>query len=316
MFATFLERHDTDETAISLEAALELKLVVVDEGVVALEPSLEVLEERLCTCIDQCVLASRDFPCVDQDNLRPPPDEGPKLMSVLGDDEESVASVDSLGAAPAPAPPPPAKKFLGPATAQLTDEVVETIKNRVRECLRRRFETPQSLVPRFAEFKPLVDRSLYQEVVKLIEVHRRDPEDKGDAGRMDDIEEGATADAMQALTKKAKELSVLAASIRATTLDIEDAPLFRVLCLECKEALATKAETLMKLINDAVAQDNRDHMRDANRRYQRIADKLVEEPTSSEELGALKEFAEEATTLLEHLEFEYREEIYQRQKFL
>ena len=47
---------------------------------------------------------------------------------------------------------------------------------------------PQSLVPRFAEYKPLVDRSLYQEVVKLIEVHRRDPEDKGDAGRMDDIE--------------------------------------------------------------------------------------------------------------------------------
>ena len=80
-------------------------------------------------------------------------------------------------------------------------------------------------------------------------------------------------------------------------LDIEDAPLFEFLCLECKEALATKAETLMKLINDAVAQDNRDHMRDANRRYQRIADKLVEEPTSSEELGALKEFAEEATTL-------------------
>jgi hypothetical protein len=121
---------------------------------------------------------------------------------------------------------------------------------------------------------------------------------------------------MQALTKKAKELRSLAASIRATTLDIEDAPLFRVLCLECKEALATKAETLIKLINDAVAADNRDHMRDANRRYQRIADKLVEEPTSSEELGQLKEFSEEATTLLEHLEFEYREEIYQRQKFL
>ena len=99
---------------------------------------------------------------------------------------------------------------------------------------------------------------------------------------------------MQALTKKAKELRSLAASIRATTLDIEDAPLFRTLCLECKEALATKAETLCKLINDAVACDNRDHMRDANRRYQRIADKLVEEPTSSEELGQLKEFAEEA----------------------
>ena len=111
---------------------------------------------------------------------------------------------------------------------------------------------------------------------------------------MDDVEEGATADAMQALTKKAKELRMLAASIRATTLDIEDAPLFRVLCLECKEVLATKAETLCKLINDAVACDNRDHMRDANRRYQRIADKLVEEPTSSEELGQLKEFAEEA----------------------
>ena len=85
---------------------------------------------------------------------------------------------------------------------------------------------------------------------------------------------------MQALTKKAKELRSLAASIRSTTLDVEDAPLFRVLCLECKEVLATKAETLCKLINDAVACDNRDHMRDANRRYQRIADKLVEEPTS------------------------------------
>ena len=47
-------------------------------------------------------------------------------------------------------------------------------------------------------------------------------------------QEGATADAMQALTKKAKELRSLAASIRATTLDIEDAPLFRVLCLGAK----------------------------------------------------------------------------------
>jgi hypothetical protein len=194
-FACFLERHDADEVAISLEAALELKLVVAGE-VVELEPSLQVLEERLCRCVDSCVLASRDFPCVDQENLRPPPDEGPKLMSVLGDDEVSVASVDSLGEAPAPAPPKPPKKFLGPATASLTDEMVETIKNRVRECLRRRFASPQALVPRFAEYKPLVDRSLYQEVVKLIEVHRRDPEDKGDAGRMDDIEEGATADAM------------------------------------------------------------------------------------------------------------------------
>ena len=92
-FACFLERHDTDEIAISLEAALELKLVVAGE-VVELEPSLEVLEERLCTCIDSVSLASRDFPCVDQENLRPPPDEGPKLMSVLGDDELSVASVD------------------------------------------------------------------------------------------------------------------------------------------------------------------------------------------------------------------------------
>ena len=71
--------------------------------------------------------------------------------------------------------------------------MVETIKTRVRECLRRRFETPASLIPRFAEYKPLVDRSLYQEVVKLIEAHRRDPEDKGDAGRMDDIEEGAAS---------------------------------------------------------------------------------------------------------------------------
>ena len=69
----------------------------------------------------------------------------------------------------APAPPPPPKKFLGTATAALTDEMVETIKTRVRECLRRRFERPQSLVPRFAAYKPLVDRSLYQEVVKLIE---------------------------------------------------------------------------------------------------------------------------------------------------
>ena len=188
-FACFLERHDADEVAISLEAALELKLVVAGE-VVELEPSLQVLEERLCRCVDSCVLASRDFPCVDQENLRPPPDEGPELMSVLGDDEVSVASVDSLGEAPAPAPPKPPKKFLGPATASLTDEMVETIKNRVRECLRRRFASPQALVPRFAEYKPLVDRSLYQEVVKLIEVHRRDPEDKGDAGRMDDIEEG------------------------------------------------------------------------------------------------------------------------------
>ena len=38
-------------------------------------------------------------------------------MSVLGDDEASVASVDSLGEAPAPAPPAPLKKFFGPATA-------------------------------------------------------------------------------------------------------------------------------------------------------------------------------------------------------
>ena len=35
MFATFLERHDTDEVGISLEAALELKLIVAEDGVVA-----------------------------------------------------------------------------------------------------------------------------------------------------------------------------------------------------------------------------------------------------------------------------------------
>jgi hypothetical protein len=130
---------------------------------------------------------------------------------------------------------------------------------------------------------------------------------------MDDIEEGATSDAMGLLSKKTKYLRDLAARIRGTTLDVEDAPLFRVLASEAKEELATKAETLIKMIAEAVAADNRDHMRDANRRYDRIAQKLTEEPTTSEELGALKEYAEEATVLLEPWEFEYREELSQRQ---
>ena len=77
--------------------------MVCGDGVVELEPSLEVLEERLCGCIDACVLASREFPRVDQENLRPVIEQ-PKRLSVLGDDEVSVASVDSLNDAPAPAP--------------------------------------------------------------------------------------------------------------------------------------------------------------------------------------------------------------------
>ncbi len=101
------------------------------------------------------------------------------------------------------------KKFLGPATAQLTDEVVEAVKTRVRECLRRRFEAPQSLVPRFAAYKPLVDRTMYQEVVKLIETHRRDPEDRGDAGRMDDVEVRGAASSLS-LTPSTRVVSISA----------------------------------------------------------------------------------------------------------
>ena len=56
-----------------------------------------------------CVLASREFPCVDQENLRPPPDEGPKLMSVLGDD--GVPASVKLSEA-RPRRRPTAQKFL------------------------------------------------------------------------------------------------------------------------------------------------------------------------------------------------------------
>ena len=98
----------------------------------------------------------------------------------------------ALGEAPAPAPPAPLKKFLGPATAQLTDEVVEAIKTRVRECVWRRFEAlhPNTEICMHTNLWSI--DPLYQEVVKLIDTHREGPGGQGDAGRMDDIEEGAT----------------------------------------------------------------------------------------------------------------------------
>ncbi|KAK7233641.1 dynein light chain binding protein [Aureococcus anophagefferens] len=349
-FVAFFERFDGAIAKLTDEAAFELGLrldelyanedaqAVRKRHVVVLEPSLERLQEHCCDCIESIIRAAQRFPRVDVSAAlgaggpASPAKDAPAAttLPVLGvldteEDGSSAASGDAEsagdgGAAAAAAAPRETvleahhrspDEFLGPATIASEDECVVMAKARVSAALARRFEAPSALVPLFEDFGVLLDGTLADRVRAAIHEARRVPPPDGQQVEID-----ATEASLTELSKMNDELSALADRIRGVTGDLVDSAMFRVQTAEAKELLAAKADALNLSITESVAADNREHMQDVCRKYQNIADQLVDEPTTSAELRTLKEFSEQAIDMLKGLEHEYKEEILQREKFL
>ena len=76
--------------------------------------------------------------------------------------------------------------------------------------------------------------------------------------------------------------------MRTACPDLNSFALFTVRTYELKEQLRALVEEQRERIVAAVAAANADEMSDVNKMYTAIGEKLVEEPTTSEELTALQ----------------------------
>ncbi|KAH8085006.1 dynein light chain binding protein [Aureococcus anophagefferens] len=323
-FVAFFERFDGAIAKLTDEAAFELGLrldeLYANEDAQAVRKRRVVVASRASTCPPR---SARAAPRLGEGRARG------ATLPVLGvldteEDGSSAASGDAEsagdgGAAAAAAAPRETvleahhrspDEFLGPATIASEDECVVMAKARVSAALARRFEAPSALVPLFEDFGVLLDGTLADRVRAAIHEAARAPPD----GQQVEID--ATEASLTELSKMNDELSALADRIRGVTGDLVDSAMFRVQTAEAKELLAAKADALNLSITESVAADNREHMQDVCRKYQNIADQLVDEPTTSAELRTLKEFSEQAIDMLKGLEHEYKEEILQREKFL
>ncbi|KAH8057325.1 dynein light chain binding protein [Aureococcus anophagefferens] len=313
-FVAFFERFDGAIAKLTDEAAFELGLrldelyanedaqAVRKRHVVVLEPSLERLQEHCCDCIESIIRAAQRFPRVDVSAAlgaggpASPAKDAPAAttLPVLGvldteEDGSSAASGDAEsagdgGAAAAAAAP---RETVLEAHHRSPDEFLgpATIASEDECVVMAKARVSAALARRFEAPSALVEID-------------------------------ATEASLTELSKMNDELSALADRIRGVTGDLVDSAMFRVQTAEAKELLAAKADALNLSITESVAADNREHMQDVCRKYQNIADQLVDEPTTSAELRTLKEFSEQAIDMLKGLEHEYKEEILQREKFL
>ncbi|KAH8043393.1 dynein light chain binding protein [Aureococcus anophagefferens] len=288
-FVAFFERFDGAIAKLTDEAAFELGLrldelyanedaqAVRKRHVVVLEPSLERLQEHCCDCIESIIRAAQRFPRVD-------------VSAALG-----------AGGPASPAKDAPAATTLPVLGVLDTEEDGSSAASGDAERGRRRRRGGGGGA---AE--------------TVLEAHHRSPDEflaRDDRAR-GRVEIDATEASLTELSKMNDELSALADRIRGVTGDLVDSAMFRVQTAEAKELLAAKADALNLSITESVAADNREHMQDVCRKYQNIADQLVDEPTTSAELRTLKEFSEQAIDMLKGLEHEYKEEILQREKLL
>lgn len=271
-FAAFFQRFANP--AASGDSAFKLQLKLNDEykpgsdsPLVVIEPSMERLQQMVCTCIDQIVRATQKFPRVES-----------------GLDADGAEGGGGAGGA-APAPPAPdagfsrafmlkASQYLGPCTLALDDEMVLRVKQVVQEEIKRHWEKPSNLVDEYNLFAPLASGQIESQVTDML------MQCQGGAETMQDLDN---------LHGLCEDLQAMVATIRDVTPDLCFYPMFMVNCFDAKQVLKKKAEGLRAQIVEHVSTANHVHMTDMCREYQDLANRLVEEPADSAELKSLQE---------------------------
>ena len=300
--------------------------------VVTVEPSLEQLQHHACACVDSIVAAVQRFPRADAVVAGAVAAAKPSKKKILDDTDDNKSDIDenkdeetaalsttsgerkNRGLSQQQQQQQQQMEILGPCGIGIEDECVKEAKLRVKAALERRFAAPATLIEKFEQFAKLLTGELAEETNKVVAKCRRFFVLGKDLGEQSVRE--ATDVALQMLKKECDGLKNLASEIRKATPDLCNFAMFQVVTSTVKEQLANRAENLRQSILDAVAQDNREHMHDVCRKYQEIADSLVDEPTTSAELRELKNYADVAVTLLEGLAKEYNDEILPRASFL
>jgi hypothetical protein len=195
-----------------------------NSGITFVDPSLAQLGVALDACIDQVVLASQRFPNVESALQIP-----------------DYMWEDMFDGCDRSAP------FLCPAAVKLEDECVAAAKTRIKcsvDAMLR--EALEELISSFDKFVPLVNGELEQQVLRVLQ-DRKD-------------ESNSVSKGLKRLSQLSEHLHRLREEVNATAPDICHFSVFTIRCFEAKEALCARAEKLLALITDTIAEDNRAHM--------------------------------------------------------
>ncbi|CAM9165901.1 unnamed protein product, partial [Choristocarpus tenellus] len=176
-----------------------------------------------------------------------------------------------------PAPPQPSTKMLGPCTVQLSDEVVLEAKEKVRTAIAFHMVDPMKLVQEFERFHGLMNGEEEARIRKALEDNRQAEN---------------TTEGLEILREVAVDLRSRAVEIRGAVEDLNNYPMFSVKCLEAKEALAKKADSLHTHVMEEIAAENRKCMAAMGVEYQEMVNRLVTEPADSAELKSLQDYTQ------------------------
>ncbi|KAL8008233.1 putative dynein heavy chain region D6 P-loop domain, dynein heavy chain, domain-2 [Plasmopara halstedii] len=257
-FVDFIRQYSnqtfTGESALLLGVDCITTSEIVDTNSIMffIDPSPNVLREKIASCVDVIVEASHSLPRIDSQTRLPP-----KLCK---------------------------SRPLGPSTMALDDKVVIKAKNTLAELIAEHMHDPSAILALFEPYNFVINGEYEAKLEKLIE-----SSDKALQGE-DEDEPKTVFDILKGYRNEIKELDLVESRLKNEISEKYSFRLLAISCAEVKVKLANKMKALAQRLLSKVAADNSKKMSTLITEYEQIAATLIAEPIDSFELKALHKF--------------------------
>ncbi|KAG6610110.1 Dynein heavy chain [Phytophthora cinnamomi] len=217
-----------------------------------IEPSPNMLREKIASCIDIIVESSHNFPRIDGQSKIPS-----KLRS---------------------------SATLGPSTMTLDDTFVVKAKNTLAELIAEHMHDPTDVLALFQPYDYLINGEYEAKLEALIDSSDKLLRGEGTA------EPKTANDILLVYRHELNELKVLENRVKDEICDKYSFKLLAISCTDVKGKLVNKIKAHANKVLSKVSTDNTKQMSSMIAEYEQIGAKLVTEPLDSFELKALDKF--------------------------